>query len=108
CGLRPHPTGLALLVSEQTFQKQARILRDTFLPEQWTYPLLDLPERRRPQRKRLFNRRCLRPRCSNHGCPWIQNCLRKATVMLGSPISLSICNVIFVQFVFDLSCSFFA
>src|SRR5438046_2011768 len=82
CGLRAHPTGLALLVSEQTFQKQARILRDTFLPEQWTYPLLDLPKRRRPQRKRLFNRRCLRPRCSNHGCPWIQNCLRKATVML--------------------------
>ena len=25
------------------------------LPEQWTYPLLDLPKRRRPQRKRLFN-----------------------------------------------------
>jgi transposase len=28
--------------------------------------------RRRPQRKRLFNRRCRRPRSSNHGCPWIQ------------------------------------
>src|SRR6266853_1228928 len=57
CGLRAHPTGLALLVSKQTFQKQARILRNTLLPEQRTYPLLDLTKRRRPQRKRLFNRR---------------------------------------------------
>src|SRR5258706_3836005 len=82
--LRAHPTGFALLISKKTFQKQARILRNTLLPEQRTYPLLDLTKRRRPQRKRLFNRRCLRPRCSNHGCPWIQNRLRKATVMLGS------------------------
>src|SRR5712691_2219098 len=81
-GLSAHPTGLALLVSKQTFQEQASILRNTLLPEQRTYPLLDLPKRRRPQRKRLFNRRCLRPRCSNHGCTWIQNRLRKATVML--------------------------
>src|SRR6266481_77785 len=81
--LRAHPTGLALLVSKKTFQKQARILRNTLLPEQWTYPLLDLTKRRRPQRKRLFNRRCLRPRCSNHGCPWIQKTPQKATVMLG-------------------------
>src|SRR5436305_9576084 len=80
--LRAHPTGFALLISKKTFQKQARILRNTLLPEQRTYPLLDLTKRRRPQRKRLFNRRCLRPRCSNHGCPWIQNRLRKATVML--------------------------
>ena len=72
CGLSAHPTGLALLVSKQTFQKQTGILRNTLLPEQWTYPLLDLPKRRRPQRKRLFNRRCLRPRCSNYGCPWSQ------------------------------------
>src|SRR5260221_5855160 len=84
CGLSAHPTGLALLVSKQTFQKQASILRNTLLPEQWTYPLLDLPKRHRPQRKRLFNRRCLRPRCSNHGCPWIQKASQKATVMLGS------------------------
>src|SRR5258707_3427783 len=82
CGLRAHPTGLALLVSEQTFQKQASILRNALLPEQWTYPLLDLTKRHRPQRKRLFNRRCLRPRCSNHGCPWIQKASQKATVML--------------------------
>jgi len=82
CGLSAHPTGLALLISKQTFQKQASILRNTLLPEQWTYPLLDLPKRRRPQRKRLFNRRCLRPRCSNHGCPWIQKASQKATVML--------------------------
>src|SRR3979411_1444456 len=82
CGLSAHPTGLALLISKQTFQKKACILRNTLLPEQWTYPLLDLTKRRRPQRKRLFNRRCLRPRCSNHGCPWIQKASQKATVML--------------------------
>src|SRR6185312_15607655 len=87
CGLSAHPTGLALLVSKQTFQKQASILRNTLLPEQWTYPLLDLPKRRRPQRKRLFNRRCLRPRCSNHGCPWIQKPSAKATIMLSSQSS---------------------
>src|SRR6266446_4790983 len=82
-GLRAHPTGLALLVSKQTFQEQASILRNTLLPEQWTYPLLDFPKRRRPQRKRLFNRRCLRPRSPNHGCPWIQILPEKTTVMLG-------------------------
>jgi hypothetical protein len=83
CGLSAHPTSLALLISKQTFQKQASILRNTLLPKQWTYPLLDLPKRRRPQRKRLFNRRCPRPRCSNHGCPWIQKTSQKATVLLG-------------------------
>ena len=31
-----------------------------------------------------------------------------AVIPLGSPIGLSICNVIFVQFVSDFSCSFFA
>src|SRR3979409_2028634 len=81
--LRAHPTGLALLISEQTFQEQTCIRRNTLLPEQRTYPLLDLPKRRRPQRKRLFNRRGPRPRCSNHGCPWIQKPSEKATVMLG-------------------------
>src|ERR1700692_3755698 len=70
--LRAHPTGFALLISEQTFEKQACIPRNTILIEQRTYPFLDLTERRRPQRKRLFNRRCRRPRSSNHGCPWIQ------------------------------------
>src|SRR5260370_13469170 len=67
--LRAHPTGLALLISEQAFQEQTCIRRNTLLPEQRTYPLLDLPKRRRPQRKRLLNRRCPRPRSSNHGCP---------------------------------------
>src|SRR5674536_301485 len=43
--LRPHPTGFALLISEQTFQKQACIRRNTLLLEQRTYPLLDLPKR---------------------------------------------------------------
>ncbi|UFW92081.1 IS3 family transposase (plasmid) [Bradyrhizobium barranii] len=52
--------------------------------EQRTYPLLDLSKRRRPQRKRLLNRRGPRPRHSNHGCPWIQKPATKATVMLGS------------------------
>src|SRR3954469_23072663 len=81
--LRAHPTGLALLISEQTFQEQACIRRHTLLREQRTYPLLDLSKRRRPQRKRLLNRRGPRPRHSNHGCPWIQKPANKATVMLG-------------------------
>src|SRR5437763_16976497 len=81
--LRAHPTGLALLISEQTFQEQACIRRNTLLREQRTYPLLDLSKRRRPQRKRLLNRRGPRPRHSNHGCPWIQKPAKKATVMLG-------------------------
>src|SRR3981081_4085793 len=79
---RPHPARLASLPSEQTFQEQTWIRRNPLLPEQRTYPLLDLPKRRRPQRKRLFNRRGPRPRCSNHGCPWIQKPSEKATVML--------------------------
>src|ERR1700720_2739564 len=83
--LRAHPTGLALLISEQTFQEQACIRRNTLLREQRTYQLLDLSKRRRPQRKRLFNRRCPRPRSSNHGCPWIQKPSKNATVMLGVP-----------------------
>src|SRR3981189_3151568 len=82
--LRPHPAGLALLITEQTFQKQACVPRNPFLPEQWTYPLLKLLKRRSPQRKRLFNRRCLRPRSSNHGCPWIQKSSERATVMLSA------------------------
>src|ERR1700731_243574 len=82
--LRAHPTGFALLISEQTFQKQASIRRNTILIEQRTYPFLDLTERRRPQRKRLFNRRWPRPRSSNHGCPWIQKPAEKATVVLES------------------------
>ena len=60
---------LALLISEQTFQEQTCIRRNTLLPEQRTYPLLNLSNRRRPQRKRLLNRRCPRPRSPNHGCP---------------------------------------
>src|SRR6185437_4530441 len=83
--LRAHPTGLALLISQQTFQEQTRIRRNTLLREQRTYPLLDLSKRRRPQRKRLFNRRCPRPRSPNHGCSWIQKPAIKATVMLGQP-----------------------
>src|SRR4249919_4358234 len=83
--LRAHPTGLARFISEQTFQEQTCIRRHTLLREQRTYPLLDLSKRRRPQRKRLLNRRCLRPRSPNHGCPWIQNFIRNATVMLATP-----------------------
>ena len=48
--LGPHPAGLALFIAEQAFQKQACILRNTLLPEQRTYPRLDLTKRRRPQR----------------------------------------------------------
>src|SRR5471030_2821686 len=80
--LRTHPTGLALLIPEQAFQEQTCIRRNALLSEQRTYPLLDLPKRRRPQRKRLLNRRCPRPRSSNHGCPWIQKPAKSATVML--------------------------
>ena len=43
-----HPTGLALLISQQAFQKQAYIRRNSLLLEQRTYPLLDLPKRRGP------------------------------------------------------------
>src|SRR6266436_5440760 len=82
--LRTHPAGLALLISEQTFQEQACIRRNTLLREQRTYPLLDLSKRRRPQRKRLLNRRGPRPRHPNHGCPWIQKPATIATVMLGA------------------------
>src|SRR3981081_4148010 len=67
--LGAHPTGLALLISEQAFQEQTCIRRNTLLPEQRTYPLLDLPTTPRPQRKRLLNRRCPRPRSSNRACP---------------------------------------
>src|SRR5436190_23193405 len=84
---RAHPTGLALLISEQTFQEQAGIRRHTLLCEQRTYPFLDLAKRRRPQRKRLLNRRCLRPRPQNHGYPWIQTPPKNATVMLEGLVS---------------------
>src|SRR5258705_13433398 len=87
--LRPLPTGLALLISEQTFQEQARIRRHTLLREQRTYPFLDLSKRRRPQRKRPLNRRCLRPRLPNHGCPWIQTFPKEATVMLRQTNAMS-------------------
>ena len=43
--LRAHPTCLALLVSKQAFQEQARIRRNTLLLEQRKYPVLDLPKR---------------------------------------------------------------
>src|SRR5260370_6674500 len=85
--LRAHPTGLALFISKQAFQEQACIRRNTLLREQRTYPLLDLPKRRRPQRKRLLNRRCPRPRSPNHGCPWIQKPSKNATVMLSCAIA---------------------
>src|SRR6202022_4904725 len=72
CALTPH----------QNLPEKTCILRNTPLREQRTYPLLDLSKRRRPQRKRLLNRRGPRPRHSNHGCPWIQKSANKATVML--------------------------
>src|ERR1700751_3614717 len=34
-----------------------------------------------------FNRRCLRPRSSNHGCPWIQKSSERTTVMLGGGVT---------------------
>jgi hypothetical protein len=85
--LRAHPTRLALLISEQAFQEQTCIRRNALLSEQRTSPLLDLPKRRRPQRKRLLNRRSPRPRSSNHGCPSIQKPAKKATVTLVRKIS---------------------
>src|SRR5260370_5259225 len=88
--LRTHPAGLALLIAAQTFQAQACIRRITLLREQRTYPFLDLSKRRRPQRKRLLNRRCPRPRHPNHGCPWIQKPATIATVMLSRIRSLAL------------------
>src|SRR5260370_40866789 len=57
--LRAHPTGLALLIAEQTIQKKACVPRNTFLPEQRTYPRLHLTQRRRPSGSRFFTRRDL-------------------------------------------------
>src|SRR5258708_8241282 len=79
--LRPLPTGLALLISEQTFQEQARIRRHTLLREQRTYPFLDLSKRRRPQRNRLLKRRCLRPQPPNQCCPSIQTFPKQPTLI---------------------------
>src|SRR5450631_2930049 len=84
--LRAHPTRLARLFSEQTFQEHACIHCNTLLREQRTYPLLDLSKRRRPQRKRLLNRRGPRPRHSNHRCPSIQKPAKNATVMLDKAV----------------------
>jgi hypothetical protein len=46
--LRAHSTGLALLITKQTFQKQACVPHNTFLPRQRSYPLLHLKKRRCP------------------------------------------------------------
>ena len=59
--LARQPFGTALLIAKQTFQEQPGVRRNTLLPEQRTYPFLDLSKRRRPQCKRLINRRCPRP-----------------------------------------------
>jgi len=54
---------LALLTPRATLQKQACVPRNPFLPEQRTYPLLThFPRDGSPQRQRLLNRRCPRPR----------------------------------------------
>src|SRR5206468_2075928 len=85
----------------QTFQEQAGIRRHTLLCEQRTYPFLDLAKRRRPQRKRLLNRRCLRPRPQNHGYPWIQTPPKNATVMLEEAFHEDLAIIEAQQKVFD-------
>src|SRR5216683_2064662 len=81
---------------KQTLQEQTCIRRNTLLREQRTYPFLDFPKRRRPQRKRLFNRRCLRPRSPNHGCPWIQILPEKATVVLAETSAIEQARLTFL------------
>src|SRR5262245_60898001 len=100
--LRAHPTGLALLIAEQTFQEQPGVRRNTLLPEERTHPLLDLSKRRRPQPKRLLNRRCPRPRSPNHGCPWIQKPSDKTTVMLSIERVQLPNNVVLIRAASDL------
>ena len=59
--LRSHPTRLAGLIAEQPFQEQSCIRRHALLPEQPTYPLLDLSKRCHPQSQRLLDRRRAAP-----------------------------------------------
>src|SRR6476469_1941554 len=80
---RSHPTRLARLVAQQSVEKLPRRGRDPLLRKQRTDALLDVSQRRSPQRQRILNRRTTNHQIPNHGHPWIQNLQSVATVMLG-------------------------
>src|SRR6476660_6837442 len=79
---RSHPTRLARLVAQQSVEKLPRRGRDPLLRKQRTDALLDVSQRRSPQRQRILNRRTTNHQIPNHGHPWIQNLQSVATVML--------------------------
>src|SRR4029077_7200937 len=86
---RPHPTCLARLVAQQSVEKLPRRGRDPLLRKQRTDALLDVSQRRSPQRQRFLNRRATNHQIPNHGRPWIQNLQEDATVMLGDAVLTS-------------------
>src|ERR1700756_1269387 len=79
---RSHPTRLAWLVAQQSVEKLPHRGCNALLRKQPTDALLDLSQRRSPQRQRIFNRRATNHQIPNHGRPWIQNFQYNATVML--------------------------
>src|SRR6185312_10330520 len=79
---RPHPTRLARLTAQQAIEKLPRRGRYPVLRKQRTDALLDVSQRRSPQRQRILNRRTTNHQIPNHGHPWIQNSSQMATVML--------------------------
>jgi len=81
-----HPTGLCVAHRRADLpENRPAFLATRSCPNNGRIRILNLSKRRSPQRKRLFNRRCLRPRSSNHGYPWIQKSSERATVMLARP-----------------------
>src|SRR6201987_2060967 len=86
---RSHPTRLAWLVAQQSVEKLPHRGCNALLRKQPTDALLDLSQRRSPQRQRIFNRRATNHQIPNHGRPWIQNFQYNATVMLDLQIDFS-------------------
>ncbi len=90
--LRAHPTGTALLISEQTCQEadlhssqHARCVNQRTYAD--CFRLCSKATTRPHHRKRLLNRRELAPTtCRLMRCPSIQKPAKKATVMLGPGI----------------------
>jgi len=70
-------TGLALLIAEQTLQKKACVPRNTFLPNNGRIRFLTSRSGRRPQRKRLFNRRLPAPTIFESWLPMDSEIVRK-------------------------------
>jgi hypothetical protein len=59
--LRTHPAGLTLLLAEQPIQKQAGIHRRSLLREQLPHPTFHIPQCRRQNFQRRFDRSITRP-----------------------------------------------